>query len=110
MAHFVEKPGRDPLALGLVVDFLALNACLIKDQAKGFPMGKEITQQLGSECCVRATSDALATYYQIDTDKIDQHKKNLSVTPGLFFFTRMVMGNRLRSDSLLQARDKVIKS
>ena len=34
-------------------------------------MGKEIRQQLGSECCVWATLDALATYYQIDMDTID---------------------------------------
>ena len=67
----MEKPGRVALALGLVVDYLALNACLIKDQAQVFPMGEEIWQHLGSECCIRATAEALATYYQIDMDTID---------------------------------------
>ena len=84
-AHFEEKPGRDPLALGLVVDYSALNACLIKDQAQVFPMGKEIRQQLGPECCVWTTSDALSTYYQIDTDKIDQHKTTFVLPQGCFF-------------------------
>ena len=31
-AHFVEKPGRVPLALRLVLDFTKLNDCLIRDQ------------------------------------------------------------------------------
>ena len=73
-------------------------------------MGKEIRQQLGSECCVWPTSDALATYYQIDTDKIDQHKTTFLLPQGCFFFMRTVMGIRLRLDSLMQASNKVIKS
>ena len=31
-AHFVEKPGRVPLSLRLVMDFTRLNDCLIQDQ------------------------------------------------------------------------------
>ena len=73
-------------------------------------MGKEIRQQLGPECCVWTTSDALSTYYQIDTDKIDQHKTTFLLPQGCFFFMKTVMENRLRSESLLQASDEVIKS
>ena len=38
-AHFVEKPGRVPLALRLVVDFTRLNEQLIRDQPQVFPTG-----------------------------------------------------------------------
>ena len=38
-AHFVEKPGRVPLALSLVVDFTRLNEQLIRDQPQVFPTG-----------------------------------------------------------------------
>ena len=36
-AHFVENPGRVPLALCLVVDFTCLNEQLIRDQPQVFP-------------------------------------------------------------------------
>ena len=39
-AHFVEKPGRVPLALCLVVDFTRLNEQLIRDQPQVFPTGR----------------------------------------------------------------------
>ena len=55
-AHFVEKPGRVPLALRLVGDYTQLNFCLIRDQALVFPTWEEIRQQLGKECQVWATS------------------------------------------------------
>ena len=36
-AHFVEKPGRVPLALRLEVDFTRLNERLLRDQLQVFP-------------------------------------------------------------------------
>ena len=62
-AHFVEKPGRVPLALRLVVDFTKLNDQLIRDQPQVFPTGEEIRQQLGADCCVWICLDALAAYF-----------------------------------------------
>ena len=59
-AHFVEKPGRVPLALRLVVDFTRLNEQLIRDQPQVFPTGEEIRQQLGPDCCVWICLDTLA--------------------------------------------------
>ena len=59
-AHFLEKPGRVPLALCLVVDFTRLNEQLIRDQPQVFPTGEEIRQQLGPDCCVWICMDALA--------------------------------------------------
>ena len=50
--HFVEKPGRVPLALCLVADFSHLNNCLIRDQPQVFPTGEKIRQQLGPKCVV----------------------------------------------------------
>ena len=63
-----------PLACRLVVEYTRLNSCLIRDQAQVFPKREEIRQQLGKECKVWATSNALVAYYQINIDKKDQHK------------------------------------
>ena len=51
-AHFVEKPGRVPLALRLVMDFTRLNKQLICNQPQFFPTGEEISQELGADCKV----------------------------------------------------------
>ena len=76
-AHFVEKPGRVPLALRLVVDLTRLNKQLIRDQPQVFPTGKEIRQQLVSDCKVwicMESMDALAAYFQIKVRKEERHK------------------------------------
>ena len=49
LTHFVEKPGRVPLALHHVVDFNWLNERLIRNQPQVFPMGEEIRKQLGAD-------------------------------------------------------------
>ena len=51
-AHFVEKPGRVPLALRLVMDFTRLNEQLIRNQLQVFPTGEEISPELGADCKV----------------------------------------------------------
>ena len=51
-AHFVEKPGRVPLALRLVMDFTRLNKQLICNQPQVFPTGEEISTELGADCKV----------------------------------------------------------
>ena len=73
-AHFVEKPGRVPLALRLVMDFTRLNEQLIRNQPQVFPTGEEIRQQLGSDCKVWICLDALAAYFQIKVRNADCHK------------------------------------
>jgi hypothetical protein len=73
-AHFMEKPGRVPLALWLVVDFTRLNEQLICNQPQVFPTGEEIRQQLGPDCCVWICLDALAAYFQIKVRKEDRSK------------------------------------
>ena len=83
-AHFVEKPNRTLLALRLVVDFLYINSCPIRDQAQLFPTGEEIRQQLDPECCCLAIADALSAYYQIDVAELTQ--VNVYVEPRPFNF------------------------
>ena len=63
-AHFVEKPGRVPLALRLVVDCTRLNEQLIRNRPQVFPTWEEIRQQLGSDCKVQVCMDTLAAYFQ----------------------------------------------
>ena len=96
-AHFVEKPGRVPLALRLVVDFTKLNDCLIRDQPQVFPTGEEIRQQLGPECKVWICMDALAAYFQIKVRKMHQPKTTFMLHSGRYFFRKTVMGNCLSS-------------
>ena len=65
-ANFVKMPSRVPLAPRLAKDYTHLNSCFItsdRDQAQVFSTGEEIRQQLGKECQVWATTDALAVYY-----------------------------------------------
>ena len=69
-AHLVEKAVGVLLAPRLLVDYTSLNSCLIRDQAQVFPTGEEMRQQLGKECKVWATSDALAVYYQREVYKM----------------------------------------
>ena len=73
-AHIVEKPGRVPLALRLVVDFTRLNEQLIWDQPQVLPTGEEIRQQLGADCKVWICMDPLAAYFQIKVRKDDRPK------------------------------------
>ena len=108
-AHFVEKPGRVPLALRLVVDFTRLNEQLIRDQPQVFPTGEEIRQQLGADCCVWICLDALAAYFQIKVRKEDRPKTTFMLHSGRYFFRKTVMGNRLSSDTWLRASDEVIE-
>ena len=61
-AHFVEKSGRVPLALCLVVDFTRLNEQLTQDHPQVFSTGENIRQQLGADCKVWVCMDALASY------------------------------------------------
>ena len=70
--NFVEKPGRVPLALLLVVDFTRLNERLILDQSDVFPTGDEMRQQLGADCKVWVCMDALLAYFQIKVRKEDR--------------------------------------
>ena len=108
-SHFVEKPGRVPLALPLVVDFTRLNEQLIRDQPQVFPTGEEIRQQLGADCKVWMCSDALAAYLQIKVRKEECPKTTFMFQSGRYFFRKAVMGNRLSSDTWLQASDEVIE-
>ena len=68
----VEKPGRLPLALRLVVDFTCLNERLIRDQPQIFPTGEEIRRQLGADCKVWVCMDAFVAYFQIKVRKEDR--------------------------------------
>ena len=87
-SHFVEKPGRVPLALPLLVDFTCLNEQLIWDQPQVFPTGEEIRQQLGADCKVWMCMDALAAYFQIKVRKEDRPKTTFMLQSGRYFFHR----------------------
>ena len=106
---FIEKPGRVPLSLRLVVDFSHMNSCLIRAQLQVFPTGEEIRQQLGSECNVWVTMDALAAYFQIYIAESDTHKTTIMLNQGRFYFRKTFMGNWLSSDSWLKASNEVIE-
>ena len=108
-ALLVEKPGRVPLALQLVVDFSHLNKCLIWDQSQVFPTGEEMRQQLGPECVVLVCIDALGAYFLIYVAKEDKHKTIFLLSQGRYVFCKTVMGNRLSSYTWLKASDEVIK-
>ena len=108
-AHFVEKPGRVPLALRLIMDFTRLNEQLIRDQPQVFPTGEEIRQQLGPDCKVWICLDVLAAYFPIKVRKEDRHKTTFMLHSGRYFFRKTVMGNRLSSDTWLRASDEVIE-
>ena len=97
----MEKPGRVPLALRLVVDFTRLNERLIQDQPQVFPTGEEIRQQLGADCKVWVCMDALAAYFQIRVAKEHPPKTTFMLHSGRYFFRKTVMGNRLSSDTWL---------
>ena len=108
-AHFVEKPGKVPQALCLVVDFTRLNEQLICNQPQVFSTGEEIRQQLGPDCCVWICLDALAAYFQIKVGKEDWLKTTFMLHSGRYFFRKTVMGNRLSSDAWLRSSDEVIE-
>ena len=108
--YFVEKPGRVPLALPLVVDFTPLNERLILDQPQVFPMSEEIRQQLGADCKVWVCMYALAAYFQKKVRNEDHPKANFMLHSGRYFFQKTVMSNRLSSDTGLQASNEVIES
>ena len=100
-AHFVEKPGRVPLALRLVMDFTCLNEQLIRNQPQVFQTGEEIRQQLGPDCKVWICMDALVAYFQIKVRREDRPKTNFMLNSGRYFFRKTVMGNLLSSDTWL---------
>ena len=108
-AHLVEKPGRVPLALCLVVYFTCLNEQLICDQPQVFPTGEEIRQKMGPDCCVWICLDALAAYSQIKVRKEDRHKTTFMLYSGRYFFRKTVMGKRLSSETWLRASNEVIE-
>ena len=86
-AHFVEKPGRVPLALRLVMDFTRLNKQLICNQPQFFPTGEEISQELGADCKVWICMDALVAYFQIKVRKEDRHKTTFRLHSGSLFLS-----------------------
>ena len=90
--------GEEEVAVGLE-DLKALSI-LHKEFPRTMP-GKR-TQII---CKVRATSDALAAYYQIDMDNRDQHKTTFILSQGRYFFRKTVMGIRLSLDSWPRASD-----
>ena len=100
-AHFVEKPGRVPLALCLVLDFACLNEQLIRNQPQVFQTGEEIRQQLGPDCKVWICMDALVAYFQIKVRREDCPKTNFMLNSGRYFFLKTVMENLLSSDTWL---------
>ena len=109
-ANFVEKLGRVPRALPLVVDFTRLSEQLIHDQPEVFPTGEEIRQQLGPDCKMWICMDALVAYFQIKVRKEDRHKTTFKLHSGRYVFRKTVMGNRLSSDTWLRASDEVIEN
>ena len=76
--------------------------CLIQDQLQVFPTREKIGQQLGPECVVWVTMDALAAYFQIDVAKSD-----IYALPGALLLPQDRHGDRLSSDCWL--KDSLIR-
>ena len=93
----------------VVVDYSHLKSCLVRDQTQVFPTGEEIMQQVGPECVIWVTMDALAAYFQIDVAESNMYKTTSMLNQGRYHFCKEVMGNRLSSHSWLKVSDKVIK-
>ena len=108
-APFLEKPGRVPLALWLVVDFTRLNEQLIHDQSQVFPTSEDIRQQLGANCKVWICMEALLAYFQIKVRKEDQHKTTFMLHSERYFFLKTLLGNCLSSDTSLRASHEMIE-
>ena len=53
--------------------------------------------------------DALAAYFQIKVRKEDRHKMTFMLHSVRYYFRKTVMGNRLSSNTCLQANDEVIE-
>ena len=60
---------------------LQTNTSTLRDQPQVFPTG-EIRQQLGPECIVLVTMDALAAYFQIYMAESNMHKTTFMLNLG----------------------------
>ena len=51
---------------------------------------------------------ALSAFFHIDMVKEDQHKTNLMLNQGRYFFCKTVLDNGLTSDTWVKTSDKVV--